>query len=332
MKKTVLSLLFICSTLAMSAAGIHPSAKGEEIDTLSYITGQQVGHSIKDQVIPQLKLDYDIIVSTIDICYPKEKSVKVNGIVITPENIQEIAPKYFNQELQQKVMAAMNDSTKEVFAPADKKIVSTLVGADFAYNLKKAPYPIEKKSFMKGLKDTHDNKEKLTLEQANAFMERYYTVVIPEKNRKESAEWLAKVEKEKGVKKTASGILYRIEIEGDMNAKAIKDEDVVKVIYTGKTKDGKVFDSNRWTDMPKERQEMTKQYQPDQAGKDNPIEFPLNRVIKGWTEGMKLVGKGGKITLWIPAELAYGTQGAGNDIGPNEALRFDIELIEVKSK
>jgi FKBP-type peptidyl-prolyl cis-trans isomerase FkpA len=77
---------------------------------------------------------------------------------------------------------------------------------------------------------------------------------------------------------------------------------------------------------------MTKQYQPDQAGKDNPIEFPLNRVIKGWTEGMKLVGKGGKITLWIPAELAYGTQGAGNDIGPNEALRFDIELIEVKSK
>ena len=71
---------------------------------------------------------------------------------------------------------------------------------------------------------------------------------------------------------------------------------------------------------------------PSMAEKNNPIEFPLNRVIKGWTEGMKLIGKGGKITLWIPAELAYGERGAGNDIGPNEALRFDVELLEVTVK
>jgi FKBP-type peptidyl-prolyl cis-trans isomerase FkpA len=78
-------------------------------------------------------------------------------------------------------------------------------------------------------------------------------------------------------------------------------------------------------------------YQPelfDKNGKlikeDEPIEFPLNRVIKGWTEGMKLVGPGGKIILYIPAELAYGSQGAGQEIGPNEALEFEVELIEVK--
>ena len=70
-------------------------------------------------------------------------------------------------------------------------------------------------------------------------------------------------------------------------------------------------------------------YHPDQEGKDSPIEFPLNGVIKGWTEGMKLIGKGGKITLWIPAELAYGERGAGQNIGPNMALRFDVELLEV---
>ena len=59
------------------------------------------------------------------------------------------------------------------------------------------------------------------------------------------------------------------------------------------------------------------------------IEFPLNRVIEGWTEGMKLIGPGGKIILYIPAELAYGNRGAGKDIGPNEALEFEVELIEV---
>ena len=55
-------------------------------------------------------------------------------------------------------------------------------------------------------------------------------------------------------------------------------------------------------------------------------------VIKGWTEGMKLIGKGGKITLWIPSELAYGERGTGQDIAPNAALRFDVELLEVNGK
>ena len=132
--------------------------------------------------------------------------------------------------------------------------------------------------------------------------------------------------------KTESGLLYKVENAGDENVKAINDGDVVKVIYTGRTKDGKVFDSNRWADMPAERQEMIKAYQPDQAEIDNPIEFPLNRVIKGWTEGMKLVGKGGKISLWIPSDLAYGERGAGQDIGPNEALFFEVELLEVTNK
>ena len=131
------------------------------------------------------------------------------------------------------------------------------------------------------------------------------------------------------MKKTESGIVYKIVNEGDMSAKAVNDTDVVKVLYTGTTRNGNVFDSNRWADMPQQRQQMMQAYQPDQAGKDNPIEFPLNRVIKGWTEGMKLVGKGGRIILWIPAELAYGQNAPIQEIGANEALRFDVELLDV---
>lgn len=131
---------------------------------------------------------------------------------------------------------------------------------------------------------------------------------LTKENAEKSAEWLAEIEKKEGVQKTESGLMYRVDREGD-GAQATEDTDVVLVNYEGKTREGKVFDSSY------ERGE--------------PISFPLNRVIKGWTEGMKLVKVGGQITLWIPAELAYGERGAGADIGPNEALEFKVELLEV---
>ena len=105
--------------------------------------------------------------------------------------------------------------------------------------------------------------------------------------------------------------------------------DGVKVHYTGRTREGKVFDTSKFANRSKEQQEMIKKQRPDDFDKDEPVEFPLNRVIPGWTEGLQLVGKGGKITLWIPADLAYGARGAGRDIGPNEALEFEVELIDV---
>ena len=302
------------------------AAAEAKIDTLSYITGQQIGHTIHEEIVPQMKLDYNAIISTLDKLFASDKSIKAEGITISPENINEVAKGYFNESLQQRVIAAMGNDTSQVFNAKEKKIVSVLVGADFAYSMKKAPYEVEKKSFMKAVNDVREGKEMLTLEQANSFMRNYYTVVVPQKNKEESDKWLAKVAKQKGVQKTASGLLYRIEAPGDMNIKANKDEDVVKVLYTGRTREGKVFDSNRWADMSEERRKMLPE------SKDSPIEFPLNRVIKGWTEGMKFIGKGGRITLWIPAELAYGERGAGESIGPNEALCFDVELIGVTNK
>jgi FKBP-type peptidyl-prolyl cis-trans isomerase len=130
------------------------------------------------------------------------------------------------------------------------------------------------------------------------------------KNAEESAEWLAEVEKMEGVEKTESGLLYRIDRKGN-GKKATNDTDIVKVNYEGKVRSGKVFDSS---------------YERGEA-----IEFPLNGVIKGWTEGMKLVEVGGQITLWIPAELAYGDRQRSEDIGPNCALEFKVELLDVKA-
>ena len=102
---------------------------------------------------------------------------------------------------------------------------------------------------------------------------------------------------------TASGIAYLITDPGS-DVRATSDRDTVKVNYRGTLIDGTEFDKNEG------------------------ITFPLNRVIKGWTEGMKLVGEGGKITLVIPSELAYG-QRAPRNIGQNSTLIFDVDLLEV---
>ena len=102
---------------------------------------------------------------------------------------------------------------------------------------------------------------------------------------------------------TASGIVYLIQDSGS-EVRATDDRDTVKVNYRGTTIDGKEFDKN------------------------DGIEFPRNRVIRGWTEGMKLVGEGGKITLVIPSDLAYGERGP-REIGTNSTLVFDVELLEV---
>ena len=116
--------------------------------------------------------------------------------------------------------------------------------------------------------------------------------------------------KKDGVKSTKDGLLYKITEAG--KGDAIKATDTVKVHYTGKLPDGKVFDSS--------------------VERGQPVEFKLNQVIKGWTEGLQLVKKGGKIELVIPPELAYGKQGAGDAIPPDSTLYFEVEVLDVNPK
>ena len=110
--------------------------------------------------------------------------------------------------------------------------------------------------------------------------------------------------------KTASGLEY-IEVEAGTGTQAVAGK-TVKVHYTGKFPDGKVFDSS--------------------VSRGEPIEFKLGagRVIKGWDEGIALMKVGGMATLTIPPQLGYGERGAGGVIPPNATLIFDVELVSVK--
>ena len=116
---------------------------------------------------------------------------------------------------------------------------------------------------------------------------------------------------------------------GDDNVRATDKRDQVRVLYKGSTRDGKVFDASRYEDLTPEDQEARKRFNPEDYQKTDTATFQLARVIPGWTEGMQLVGKGGKIILWVPSELGYGERGGGRKIGPNEALKFEVELIDV---
>lgn len=188
--------------------------------------------------------------------------------------------------------------------------VSYAFGNDIGNNIKSSDIPVQIVWITEAMANVRDSVAKMDEMIVQGYLQNYFMVVRPRENAEASAKWLEGIAKKSGVEKTESGLLYKIERPGDADTIAVDDRVVVVVNYEGKNRKGKVFDSSY------ERNE--------------PAEFPLNRVIKGWTEGMKLVGKGGKITLWIPAELAYGERGAGRDIGANEALEFSVEVVDVK--
>jgi FKBP-type peptidyl-prolyl cis-trans isomerase len=126
-------------------------------------------------------------------------------------------------------------------------------------------------------------------------------------NRTEGETFLQNNSKVDGVKTTASGLQYMVIKQG--NGRKPKISDSVSVTYKGTLLNGRQFDSN--------------------VGKP-PLTLPLDGVIKGWTEGLQLMPEGAKYRFFIPYQLAYGEQGAGQDIPPYSTLIFEIELVAIK--
>lgn len=151
----------------------------------------------------------------------------------------------------------------------------------------------------------------MSLDSARAFSQKFVTDLtdkIAEKNAKDGLGYLEKSLAD-GMEKTESGLLYKVVKAGEGAKPALTDK--VRVKYTGKLIDGKVFDSTE-----------------DGRGTQD---FGVNQVIKGWQEGLQLMAKGGKYEFVIPAELAYGKQGPPQ-IGPNQTLVFDVELVDINPK
>lgn len=131
-----------------------------------------------------------------------------------------------------------------------------------------------------------------------------------QQNAQAGTAFLADNAKKSGVITTKSGLQYQVLKEG--SGQKPKATSRVKVNYEGRLLDGTVFDSS--------------------IARNHPVEFQLSQVITGWIEGLQTMKEGGKTRFFIPANLAYGEVGAGDSIGPNSTLIFDIELLQVLPK
>ena len=181
------------------------------------------------------------------------------------------------------------------------------MGTDF----KERGYAVEPELLMQGLQDALDGKEPLmTMEEAQAAMMELQQISqkkAAEGKKVEGDTFLAENAKKEGVKTTASGLQYK-ELQAGTGATPTAD-DKVKVHYKGSLLNGQEFDSS--------------------YKRGEPATFGVGQVIKGWTEGLQLMKEGSKYELYIPADLAYGDQGAGRAIGPGETLIFEVELLEI---
>jgi len=195
-----------------------------------------------------------------------------------------------------------------------KDKVSYSIGADIGGNLKRADLDINPDFLVQGIKDSFAGKTVMTDEEMKATLQAFQTEMqakmqakqkaLGEKNKADSEKFLEENKKKEGVKTTASGLQYKIIKEGK-GAKP-KTTDTVSVNYRGTLTNGTEFDKSK-----------------------DPVTFPVEGVIPGWTEALQLMPVGSKWELVIPPSLAYG-ENAPPMIGPNQALVFEVELLDIK--
>lgn len=217
------------------------------------------------------------------------------------------------------LLFAVPAAAEEQALKTEKEKLSYAMGMDMGNSFKRQSIDIDPDILARGMKDALSGGKVLlsdeelvaiknNFRQALAKKQEEARKTLAEKNKKEGEAFLAENSKKEGVKTLPSGLQYKVITEG--NGKSPAATDTVTVNYRGTLIDGTEFDSS--------------------YKRGQPATFPVNGVIPGWTEALQLMKEGAKWQLFLPAKLAYGEKGAGNIIGPDAVLIFEVELISVK--
>ncbi len=190
--------------------------------------------------------------------------------------------------------------------------ISYALGLSMASNLQNSGFKnVDLESFMNGMNAVfHRFQPEMSLDEAHQILSQHFAKMqaeADEANKEAGKKFLADNAKKEGIRVTSSGLQYEILTEGKGDKP--KETDTVRCHYEGRLIDGNVFDSS--------------------LKRNQPADFPVNQVIPGWVEALQLMPVGSKWRLYIPSDLAYGEHGAGDLIGPNMTLIFDVELLEI---
>jgi FKBP-type peptidyl-prolyl cis-trans isomerase len=210
---------------------------------------------------------------------------------------------------------------KPVVLTTQKDKVSYAIGMSMAKSVQRQSLDVEPDILVKGLRDVlAGNKPLLTDEEASATLTAMQTDMRAKQqekaqqaavsNKKEGEDFLAANKSKEGVVTLPSGLQYKVLKQGSGPKPSASDSVVCN--YRGTLINGTEFDSS--------------------YKRGQPLTIPVNGVIKGWTEALQLMPVGSKWQLFVPSDLAYGQRGAGQDIGPNATLIFEVELLSIQGK
>jgi len=215
--------------------------------------------------------------------------------------------------------AKTSTAAKPIVLATDKQKQSYALGMSIAKTLQRQSLDVDPAVVAQALKDTFAGKNVLTDEQAKATLDSLQKEMqtkmetkmkeVSDKNKQEGESFLAANKAKEGVVTLPSGLQYKI-LKAGTGPKPVATDSVV-CNYRGTFVNGTEFDSS------------------EKHG--GPATFPVNRVIKGWTEALQLMPVGSKWQLFVPADLAYGERAPG-EIGPNSTLIFDVELVSIQGK
>jgi FKBP-type peptidyl-prolyl cis-trans isomerase FkpA/FKBP-type peptidyl-prolyl cis-trans isomerase FklB len=202
----------------------------------------------------------------------------------------------------------------------DDEIASYGFGLDIGRSLEPTVTHLDRDALMRGIVDALDGRESaISQDQLAEVTQRVGTLIreeqnaefeaMTESNRVEGEAYLASNAEKDGVTITASGLQYEVLREGEAGGAQPTPADQVSIHYRGTLIDGTEFDSS--------------------YSRGQPAQFGVMGVIPGFSEGLQLMTVGSHYRFVIPADMAYGPQGAGSDIGPNAALIFEIELLDI---
>lgn len=217
------------------------------------------------------------------------------------------------------LLLSCSNNNKKTELKTENDSVSYSIGVDIGTTLARQGIAVEPEAFAQGIKDAADTSgvRLMSEEQVHATLMAFQQKMIEKAEQKmqeqsgkaimEGEKFLAENKTKPGVITTASGLQYKVVTMG--KGKKPKASSEVLVHYRGKLLDGTEFD-NSYT-------------------RDEPVSFPVNGVIAGWTEALQLMPEGSKWQLFIPANLGYGNRSAG-PIPPGSTLIFDVELLKIK--